>query len=179
MHGTLGWRVRRLQRCHYPPDEGQLYSREGASSEVIFAFQNINLLCKRQLEVACWAFLRPARAGAALGAGLLGSTRPNARPKIQLSADDGSSLQSCREAQGPGAIFLESAFLWPSFERLRKNRGREGFGAPPIVGPGLFVASGDRCPPITIDKQLVSVEAGFEYQGGIVPPAARTGRRGS
>jgi len=47
------------------------------------------------------------------------------------------------------------------------------------VGPGLFVASGDRCPPITIDKQLVSVEAGFEYQGGIVPPAARTGRRGS
>lgn len=170
MHGTLGWRVRRLQRCHYPPDEGQLYSREGASSEVIFAFQNINLLCKRQLEVACWAFLRPARAGAALGAGLLGSTRPNARPKIQLSADDGSSLQSCREAQGPGAIFLESAFLWPSFERLRKNRGREGFGAPPIVGPGLFVASGDRCPPHNHRQAARQRRGGLRVPGRDRPP---------
>ncbi|MDI9399081.1 MAG: hypothetical protein QM433_05980 [Euryarchaeota archaeon] len=43
------------------------------------------------------------------------------------------------------------------------------YSSPPATG----------APPITIDKQLVSVEAGFEYQGGIVPPAARTGRRGS
>jgi predicted ATP-grasp superfamily ATP-dependent carboligase len=32
-----------------------------------------------------------------------------------------------------------------------------------------LIASGDRVLPITINKQLVSVEAGFEYQGGIVP----------
>jgi predicted ATP-grasp superfamily ATP-dependent carboligase len=32
-----------------------------------------------------------------------------------------------------------------------------------------LVASGDRVLPLTVNKQLVSVEAGFEYQGGIVP----------
>ena len=47
MNGTLGWQGRRLQRCRYRPDEGPWYNREGASSEVIFAFQDINLLCKR------------------------------------------------------------------------------------------------------------------------------------
>ena len=32
-----------------------------------------------------------------------------------------------------------------------------------------LVASGDRVLPLTVNKQLVSVEAGFEYEGGIVP----------
>ncbi len=32
-----------------------------------------------------------------------------------------------------------------------------------------LIASGDRVLPLTVNKQLVSVEAGFEYQGGIVP----------
>jgi len=32
-----------------------------------------------------------------------------------------------------------------------------------------LVASGDRVLPLTVNKQLVSVESGFEYQGGIVP----------
>ncbi|MCR3883134.1 MAG: ATP-grasp domain-containing protein [Methanothrix sp.] len=32
-----------------------------------------------------------------------------------------------------------------------------------------LVASGDRVLPLTVNKQLVCVEAGFEYQGGIVP----------
>jgi predicted ATP-grasp superfamily ATP-dependent carboligase len=32
-----------------------------------------------------------------------------------------------------------------------------------------LTASGDRVLPLTVNKQLVSVEAGFEYQGGIVP----------
>jgi len=37
-----------------------------------------------------------------------------------------------------------------------------------------LIASGDRVLPLTVNKQLVSVEAGFEYQGGIVP--YRSGR---
>ncbi len=37
-----------------------------------------------------------------------------------------------------------------------------------------LVAAGDRILPLTVNKQLVSVEAGFEYQGGIVP--YRSGR---
>jgi hypothetical protein len=32
-----------------------------------------------------------------------------------------------------------------------------------------LIASGDRVLPLTVNKQLVSIEAGFEYQGGIVP----------
>jgi hypothetical protein len=32
-----------------------------------------------------------------------------------------------------------------------------------------LIASGDRVLPLTVNKQLVSVEEGFEYQGGIVP----------
>jgi hypothetical protein len=32
-----------------------------------------------------------------------------------------------------------------------------------------LIASGDRVLPLTVNKQLVSVEAGFEYRGGIVP----------
>jgi predicted ATP-grasp superfamily ATP-dependent carboligase len=32
-----------------------------------------------------------------------------------------------------------------------------------------LIASGDRVLPLTVNKQLVSVEAGFEYEGGIVP----------
>ena len=40
----------------------------------------------------------------------------------------------------------------------------QGYGL--TVSP---IASGDRVLPLTVDKQLVSVEAGFEYRGGIVP----------
>ena len=32
-----------------------------------------------------------------------------------------------------------------------------------------LIASGDRVLPLTVNKQLVSIEAGFEYLGGIVP----------
>lgn len=32
-----------------------------------------------------------------------------------------------------------------------------------------LIAAGDRVLPLTVNKQLVSIEAGFEYQGGIVP----------
>jgi len=32
-----------------------------------------------------------------------------------------------------------------------------------------LIASGDQVLPLTVNKQLVSVEAGFEYEGGIVP----------
>ena len=77
MHGTLGWQGRRLQRCHYRPDEGPWYSREGVSSKVIFAFQNI----KSSLQEAPWIIRRacaPARA-APPSLGLLVSTWPNAR----------------------------------------------------------------------------------------------------